>query len=615
MTSTTTNDGTTSRGGRPITGEACFRANGYEIRITLAGKRTTIRLAGLGRVETPEATARAGRYREVIATLAREGRALPLAALESLARSLAALPETRLDAAREALAILLGAGRPAGELAAVLSGIVAAPTDDAARAAIALARLAAEGRAILPEGERSALDWIPPGLTHERAALLAPSPGTLPGSFGHLAELFLSGRLAAVFPGRVHKKTSYAADRSGLRHVLPALGRIPCRALTLDHGEAALSGIPDRLGPGYVRSIASSVRHLLSLAVYPLRWTETLPLPAKWVPRAKVNLERQILMPAEEHTLLACTAIPLCLRVFVAWQARQGTRLIDAERLTLSSLTFQGDRATVRLAKTKDNDPRSWALDPADTMMIRAWIEWRRKRGENLTPTTPLFPGPRCAVIQRSGLAQWLRSALWDAGIRRAALFTRSAESWPHEEHDLRALFCTYSLAKGRALSWITDRTGHSLQSLETYRRHERRWSEMELGDLAPSVQAIPELAALAGLDPLPPPPLPGQPGDLDVRPITAERSPGKVLARVSAQGRDRRGANGERKGAAFPVKSGHPAPSVMAESVSSSGRKSPEVQASIHIRSSCIRPFRSASTRRRVGWNGRTGGTAYTTS
>ncbi len=548
MTTTKTRDGTNSRGGRPIIGEASFRANGYEIRITLAGKRTTIRLPALGRTETPEATAHAERYRDAVATLAREGRNLPRASLESIARSLATMPEARLDAAREASEILLGSGRSAGELAAILSGIIASPNDEAARAAVKLAKLAADGRASLPAEERLSHDWIPAGLAHDRAMMLAPNPGTLPATFGHLAELFLSGRLADAFPGRIHKRANYDSDRSGLRHVLPALANVPCRALTLDHGEQALSGLPDRLGRTYVRAIASCIRHLLSLAIFPLRWLQTNPLPQQWVPRANVKLERQILMSGEEHTLLACTTVPLHLRVFVAWQSRQGTRYIDAARLTLSSLTFQGERATVRLSKTKDNDPRSWALDRDDTMMIRAWIEWRAKRGEKLEPSTPLFSGQQCAVIVRNSIARSIRVALWDAGIRRAALFEKSQHSWPHEEHDLRALFCTYSLAKGQPTAWISDRTGHSLASMEAYRRPARRWSEMELGDLAPSIRAIPELAALAGLEPLPPPPMSTQPSDLTVRPPTAKPLGARVSAQVSAQARQGRSSIGARK-------------------------------------------------------------------
>ncbi|MDC3979801.1 tyrosine-type recombinase/integrase [Polyangium jinanense] len=542
MTSTTTNDGTNSRGGRPITGEACFRANGYGVRITLAGKRTTIRLSALGRTETPEATTRAGRYRDVIATLARDGRALPHATLEPLARSLAALPETRLDAAREVMELLLGARRPANELAAVLGGIVSAPSDDAARAAVRLARLAADGRAALPQDAPSA-DWITPGLSPDRAALLAPSPGTTPGTFGHVAELWMAGKLAAAFPGRVRAKQSHAADRPALAHVLPVLAKVPVRGFTLDHGEAALSAIPTRIGPTYRARIAMTVRQLLSYAVFPLRWAKENPLPPRWVPQGRSKLERQILMPREEHAVLACRAIPVWLRVFMAWQARQGTRYADASRLTLASITFQGERATITLCKTKDRDPRSWALDADDTAMIRAWLTYRRKQGEQLGPTSPLFVGANGGPLSGSNLAETIRVAIWDAGIRRASLFTRTEHSWPHEEHDLRALFCTYSLAKGRPLSWITDRTGHTLDALEGYQRPSRRWAETELGDLAPSVRAIPELAALVGLAPLPPPRLVRNPGDMTERPHTAMTWRQKVSAQASQRQQPRRHA------------------------------------------------------------------------
>lgn len=377
---------------------------------------------------------------------------------------------------------------------------------------------------------------IPPGLSPERAAAIAPNPGTLPCSFGHVAELWLSGKLATAFPGRVRPKQNYDSTRSALSHVLPILSRLPCRAFTLDQGEAALSSIPTRLGPAYTRTIARTVRQLLGFAVYPLRWIETNPLPSQWVPRSEVSLERQILMPSEEHAIIACTSIPLYLRVFVAWQARQGTRYIDAARMTLASITFQHDKAIVTLAQTKDNDPRSWALSADDTAMIRAWIEWRRAHGERLRQSSPLFISARGMRLVNSNLAMWIRTAAWEAGIRRAALFSRSAHSWPHEEHDLRALFCTYALAKCRPLSWITDRTGHSLHSLGAYQRPARRWAEAELGDLAPSNRAIPEIAAICGLDPLPSPTLTTQPGDMTVRPTTIFPPRRLVSAQVLAQ-------------------------------------------------------------------------------
>jgi hypothetical protein len=81
-------------------------------------------------------------------------------------------------------------------------------------------------------------------------------------------------------------------------------------------------------------------------------------------------------------------------------------------------------------------------------------------------------------------------------GVTRAELHASdSKESLPIRIHDLRALFCTVSIAQGRPDTWIRDRTAHkTLSMLDRYRRQARMFDELNLGPLAPLDIAIPEL-------------------------------------------------------------------------------------------------------------------------
>ena len=58
------------------------------------------------------------------------------------------------------------------------------------------------------------------------------------------------------------------------------------------------------------------------------------------------------------------------------------------------------------------------------------------------------------------------------------------------------ATFVTVSLANGKTEAWIGDRTGHrSSTMINRYRRQARTHRELDLGELKPLVDAIPELA------------------------------------------------------------------------------------------------------------------------
>ena len=61
----------------------------------------------------------------------------------------------------------------------------------------------------------------------------------------------------------------------------------------------------------------------------------------------------------------------------------------------------------------------------------------------------------------------------------------------------MRGTFVTLALANGKSEAWVQDRTGHTSSAmLNRYRRAALSASELELGTLAPLVEAIPELSS-----------------------------------------------------------------------------------------------------------------------
>jgi len=62
--------------------------------------------------------------------------------------------------------------------------------------------------------------------------------------------------------------------------------------------------------------------------------------------------------------------------------------------------------------------------------------------------------------------------------------------------YDLRATFVTLSLANGKSEAWVSRRTGHrSSQMINRYRRIAESVAELNLGELLPLNEAIPELS------------------------------------------------------------------------------------------------------------------------
>src|SRR5213075_1591234 len=79
--------------------------------------------------------------------------------------------------------------------------------------------------------------------------------------------------------------------------------------------------------------------------------------------------------------------------------------------------------------------------------------------------------------------------------VTRARLFQKCKNTLRFGAHAFRHSFATRSLATGRSDDWVRQRTGHTSPELLTYPEAARALEELELGDVAPLVTAIPELA------------------------------------------------------------------------------------------------------------------------
>jgi len=114
-------------------------------------------------------------------------------------------------------------------------------------------------------------------------------------------------------------------------------------------------------------------------------------------------------------------------------------------------------------------------------------------------PSELLFVDPSGRRPAGDNLASALRRDLKKAGVARAQLYTNTSERKHLRGHDLRATFVTVNLASGKTETWIADRTGHkSSQMIAKYRRLARTHAELNLGELVPLADAIPEFANIS---------------------------------------------------------------------------------------------------------------------
>lgn len=313
--------------------------------------------------------------------------------------------------------------------------------------------------------------------------------------FRSFALDWTSGALHERFPDYVKKKRS-GDDKAKLRlYINPIIGDIPLVRLTLEDAQRVMRKLPpaEDFSSASRRHVAQIMYKLLRYAVYPCKIIEHSPLPVGFLPKIVSATAKQYLYPDEDAALMAAVDVPLAYRVVYGVLAREGCRtgeLIGNVKEGIPAIgwdAFDLARGMVRLDRNKTNDPRAWALDPGVTRALKLW--------QKQSPSTP-FPG-----VDPNHFAPRFREHLAAAEIRRAELTAAATSNRrPIRGHDLRATFITLALANGKSEGWIQDRTGHTSSAmLNRYRRLARQFNELNLGQLAPLDQVIPEFAAQGG--------------------------------------------------------------------------------------------------------------------
>lgn len=331
--------------------------------------------------------------------------------------------------------------------------------------------------------------------TGKARPIAEPAPAAKPAAtvdtVASIAGRWTSGELSRLYPDHVPTRKSFGPIRGIIaKHITPHVGDVPIVDFALDHAEKVLAA---HHGEASSRGqIVSLLRRILGIAVYPLRLIKASPIPRDLLGRRKGGKALAYLYPDEDRKLLGCEEVPLALRIYYGWQAREGTRSTEAEAMMWRDLDL--DRGAVTLDHNKTLDPRAWALSPDVVRALRVWRRLCEKRGL-VSDDDLVFVGVRVDHLPIKERAAKFRRQLKRAGITRAELYERTAARRPIRAHDLRATFVTIALANGKTEAWISDRTGHKgSDMINRYRRAARTVAELGLGDLAPLDEAIPEL-------------------------------------------------------------------------------------------------------------------------
>lgn len=306
-------------------------------------------------------------------------------------------------------------------------------------------------------------------------------------TFADVADAWTSGKLAKAYPDFVKLKKTSDDDASRLKLINKHVGDTALRAFNLEHYKRLLAALPESFAPATRRHHAQIVHRVLALAVWPLEVIRQHPIPRGAMPSGKSTKAKAYLYPSEDRKLLACTDVPLSLRVLYGFLAREGCRTGEAAALTWAMVDLE--RGALTLDKNKTDEPRAWALDPGVARALAAWKE--------LAPATK--PGDFVFThndrpIDGSRLAVRLRADLATAKVDRPELTASTDERLQMRAHDLRATFITLALAAGRSEAWISDRTGHTTSAMiSLYKRAARSATELNLGSLDPLDEAVPE--------------------------------------------------------------------------------------------------------------------------
>lgn len=339
-----------------------------------------------------------------------------------------------------------------------------------------------------------------------------PSPPSLPRSASMTVKefgetLWTNNELARRFQGRVRNIDHTENIRRMKVHVYPvifkgrSIGDTPLDEFTLDHAEYVLA--QEKLPRGSLRHVAQCLHRLFKLAVFPARMIVQTPFPPGWLPAPKERRARAFLYPSEDAQLMACTKVPLVVRLFLGFSAREGVRRSNVVNLRWTDLVLDGladGGGSAVIDRSKNGSDVYWALDPGTAEALR---RWRRICPSRIWvfPAAAL-PGHRAKrenlPLRVDHIAGKLRDGLKEAGVTRSKLFQNDDKRMHIQAHDLRATFVTLALAGGKTEDWVRIRTGHcSSNMIAKYRRDADTVKELKLGWLQPLHLVLPELAEL----------------------------------------------------------------------------------------------------------------------
>jgi integrase len=311
-------------------------------------------------------------------------------------------------------------------------------------------------------------------------------------TFREVGEEWTGGKLHARFPDQIEPIDQAINAKRLERGIYPTLGPIAINEVTREHCDETMRALPVKangkpLGKSSRRHYAQLINRILGLAEL-AGYIDRSPLPRKWLPKPGPKPRFPILYPAEDRTLLACTAIPLSRRLLWGFMHREGMRRGEPAVMTWSDLDLE--HGTVNLDENKTDKPRWWVLAPGVSAALAAWKE---RRGD-VQPDDRVFTDEHGRPLQLDHIADVCRADLRLAGLTRADLYTQGPLKGHFGTHCFRRSLVTRSLANGVSEDWVRQRTGHTTDELRRYRQAAQSLAELSIGDVDPLIAALPEL-------------------------------------------------------------------------------------------------------------------------
>ncbi len=313
----------------------------------------------------------------------------------------------------------------------------------------------------------------------------APSNTT----FKKMADRWTTGNLHKQWPDHIrdidHATNTVLLDK----YVLPLLGDRELGSISREHCDEVMRRLPDHLAKNSRRHVAKVVSRVLNLAEFAGE-IDRNPLPRNWIPSPGGKKDTPVLYPSEDAKLMASPEdkVPLAYRLFYGFLHREGGRRSETARLQWREVDLENGVLQMDINKT--DHARWWRLSEGVTEALKAWCELRKKP----EPEELVFTDAKGLPLNLDHMADRIRDDLKAAGIARARLFDRGENTLAFGTHGFRHSFTTRSLANGKSDDWVRQRTGHTTDQLLTYREAAKALEELDMGDLLPLVEAIPEL-------------------------------------------------------------------------------------------------------------------------